>query len=726
MARIKAYQQLEHSECGITCIRIIAKYYGQDIPLSYLREKCDVGRMGISLRDILECTRQLGFRAEALKIQIEDIERMPLPAIMYFDQAHYVVLYKISKDGQRFMIADPARGKIRLARNEFKHHWLNDERCGLTVVLAPMEEFYKKSYSKATNNSWALLSMAHSAIVSHKLTFASVIFLSALTMLADICSPILFQHTIDEGIGNKDIPLIWLLVASQFLMFVGNYVVGNAANIILTKLGLKISIGMLGDYLSKLIRLPISFFDRRLSADFIQKIDDQNRIKNFLVNMPETLFFASLSIVVFSSMLIYYNYVIFIILIVATVLSFTWTKVFLRRRKAIDYSYFSYASENRNNIYELVNGMQEIKINNAHHKRVEIWNDTQKEINRLSIRSAMLNLYINSGTSFIANIKDVAITGICATFVVRGNMTIGEMMTVSYIAGRLSTPFASIVNAVQTVQDASMSYERIDEIMNRKEEDNNKEALTHTDAPIIFENVSFKYPGSYSPFVINDVSFVVPNGKTTAIVGKSGCGKTTLVKLMLAFYKPQKGKIALADIDVNNINSDKWLEECGVVMQNGYIFSGTILNNIALADKEPNKEKVREAARIACIDDFFSSLPMGYATKLGVAGLELSGGQKQRLFIARAIYKNPQFLFLDEATSSLDAGSEAAIVKNLEHYNVGRTVVVVAHRLSTVRNADNIIFMEKGKILEQGTHEELIAKHAAYYNLVKEQLQLEN
>ncbi len=725
MPRITAYQQLEYSDCGITCIRIIAKYYGKEIPLGVLRETCDASRMGISMRDIVRCVRTLGFEAEAVRIDMEAVERMPLPAILYWDQRHFVVLYKMSRDGRRFWIADPSRGKVRMSREEFLRHWRShDDGVGLAVVLDPTDDFYAKHFDK--EDSWwrGLWRLMLRVVADHRWSFAAVTLLTVVAMAADVALPMIFQHTIDDGINGRDVGLVWMLVGSQFLVFLGSYLSNNVVNLLLTRIGLRMSIRMMNEYLGKLIRLPISFFDRKVNSDLIQKLDDQNRIKNFLVSMPETTFFTIINLVVFSAMLVYYSGLVFLVFLAATALSFGWTRLHLRRRKAIDYAYFSYSSENRNNVYELVNGMQEIKVCNAQTTRVAAWNTVQEKINRLSMQSALTNLSINGGNTFLVRMKDILITGICATMVIRGRMTIGEMMTISYIAGRLAGPFSNIIDSVSTVQDAAMSYERIDEIMNRPQADTHKVKAPHEGVDIRFEQVGFKYPGSFSPYVIDDFSVVIPTGKTTAVVGASGCGKTTLVKLMLGFYVPQRGHACVGQTDMADLDRDDWLRHCGVVMQSGYIFSGSILDNIALADEKPDLERARQAARIACIDDFFDGLPMGYHTKLGVAGLELSGGQKQRLFIARAVYKDPQVLFLDEATSSLDANNEAQIVHRLAEYNKGRTVVVAAHRLSTVRHADNIIYMEKGKIVEMGTHEELVARRGAYFRLVKEQLEL--
>lgn len=725
MRRIKAYQQLEHSDCGITCIRIVARYYGKTVPLKMLRELCDAGRMGISLRDIMACTRKLGFHSEAVKIHLADVEQMPLPAVLYWEQRHYVVLYRMSRDRQTFYIADPARGKVRLRREEFMRHWQAHDGSGLAIVMDPTPAFYEKSYPKDTRCGTGLWQMLKAVVNGNRPAFAGVMLLAGLGMVADVATPVLFQRTVDDGISGKDIALVWMLVLGQFAVFLGNYVSGSLADLLLTRLGLRMGMRMMGDYLRKLISLPVSFFDRKVSADLIQKLDDQNRIKNFLLNMPETIFFTTVNLVVFSALLIYYSRVVFAIFLMATVLSFAWTRLHLRRRKAIDYSYFSYSAENRNNVYELVNGMQEIKVNNAQQARVAVWGKVQHKINRLSMRSAYLNLSIESGNQFLSRMKDIAMTGVCATMVIKGGMTMGEMMTIGYIAGRLSGAFSNIVAMPGTLQDASMSYERLDEVLGAPAEP----ARTAVDdgtgrEDISLEGVSFKYPGSYSPYVIDDFSAVIEHGKTTAVVGASGCGKTTLIKLLLGFYAPQKGRIQVGGTRLADADADSWLRQCGVVMQNGYIFSGTILQNIAVAEQEPCLEKAREAARVACIDDFFASLPMGYHTKLGVAGLELSGGQRQRLFIARAVYKNPAVLFLDEATSSLDAGNEASIVANLARYNAGRTVVVAAHRLSTVRHADKIVFMEHGRIAEQGTHDELVARKGAYYKLVKEQLKM--
>lgn len=728
MPRITAYKQLEYSDCGITCIRIIAKYYGKDIPLKTLRSHSDASRIGISLNDIINCTKSIGLDTTPVMVCAKDIFKMPLPAILHWDQNHYVVLYKIDAKKKKFHIADPAQGKVSFSDEDFFNYWLGDNKSGIAVLLAPTQMFYEQKYENSHNSKIGLFKLLKSSLLKYKTKFMYISILTFIAIGADLILPMVFRRTIDEGIGYKDIELVWLLIFGQFGIFLSSYLANNVTQLILTKLGLTISVNLINEYLIKLIKMPISFFDKKVNSDLIQKIDDQNRIKNFLVNMPDTIFFTFINLIVFSSLLIYYNYAIFSIVIFSTILSYSWIVFHSQKRKELDYSYFTYSSINRNNIYELINGMSEIKINNAQQNRVSIWNNIQNKINSLSIKSALLEISIDSGNTLISRIRDLSITGICATLVIQDQMTFGTMMTISYIVGQLTRPISNIMNSITSIQDASISYERLDEIINQEEviSTPHNENFKIPKQDITLKNVSFKYPGSFSPYVIKDLSTSIPYNKVTAIVGASGSGKTTLIKLMLGFYAPQYGEISIGFKNIADINNDLWLKHCGVVMQSGYIFSGTVLENITLSDLTPNIKKAKEAAAIACIDSFIENLPMGYNTKLGINGIELSGGQKQRLHIARAVYKNPSLLFLDEATSSLDANNESNIINNLITYYKNKTVVISAHRLSTVKNADKIIYIENGNIIEEGTHNELLALKGRYYTLVRNQLELDS
>lgn len=719
--KFKSYQQLEHADCGLTCIRMITHYYGKEVSLQTLRKMCDINRLGMSLHDITVCLQALGFETAGVKINVEELRRMPLPAILYWNQNHFVVLYKIARDGQKFYIADPAQGKLTLNRTDFLRHWKADNAFGLASVMEPNDKFKSATFEHEKRNG--LMRLICDVSKRYRKNFFLLILLSGLIIAADIYTPLLFQQTIDDGLSKKNIPLVWLLIGGQFLVFLGQYVANCLSQVGMTYVGLKVHINMVNRYLNQLIKFPISFFDRKVNADLIQKLDDLTRIKSFLVNLPNFTFFTFINLLVYSALLVYYNAWVFLLFIIATSFSFAWTKLFMSKRKEIDYSLTHHNAENRNLIYELINGMTEIKVGNAQSYKVEEWNKVQRKINQLSLRSAFVNLYNASGNDFIERLRDLSITGICATLVVQDQMTLGAMMTISYICGRLAVPFNNIVSMAATIQDANISYERLDEILsNQSQQPSTLLPNKNKGIDIQLCSVSFKYAGSTSPYALRDVSIHIPQGKTTALVGESGCGKTTLIKLLLGFYPPTNGAIYINNLSITNINTDDWLSRCGVVMQKGYIFSDSILHNIALSDEAPDLERVREAARMACIDEYFSSLPMGYNTRIGNCGIELSGGQQQRLLIARAIYKRPGFLVLDEATSSLDAHNESEIMHNLTSFNQGRTVVIAAHRLSTIMNADNIVLLDKGKVVEQGTHCELIARKGAYYQLVQKQM----
>lgn len=720
----KAYQQLEHSDCGITCIRMICHHYGKDITLRQLRSMCDVSRLGISMSDIVGCLRTLQFEVAAVKVTAEEVMRMPLPAILFWNQNHFVVLYRIDSKRRRFHVADPAYGKVSFSESDFLKHWQGTCSTGLAAVMDPTESFVKERSRKHLMNL-GLMRFVADHVRKFQTGFLKVILLTLLTIAADACMPLLFQQTVDSGIARKDIPLIWLLIGSQFLMFAGQYAANCVSHIINVKIGLGMHQQLTARYLLQLIRKPIVFFDRKVNADLIQKLDDLNRIRQFLVSLPSTVFLTLTNLLVFSALLVYYSAGVFGLFLLASLFSFLWTRLFLQHRKELDYAYTSYAADNRNQIYELVHGMTEVRVNHAQEHRVEKWNENQTRLNDLSLRAAFVNLYISCGNTFADRVKDILITGICASLVVKGQMSMGAMMTVSYLCGRLSSPFNELVDMARTVQDAEMSYERLDEVLNEKTALPKGCLKEPANVPmdIYLENVSFKYPGSRSPMVLDHVSLHIPQGTTIALVGESGCGKTSLMKLLMGFYPPTEGRILVNGTPLADVPTDEWLTHCGAVMQNGYIFSGSILENIALADPEPDHHRAQEAASMACMDEFFSMLPMGYHTKIGDNGLELSGGQKQRLLIARAVYKRPSVLFLDEATSSLDAINEKRIVHHLSSFCQGRTVIIAAHRLSTIRHADLIAFFKKGKLIEMGTHDELINKKGKYYNLVCSQME---
>ena len=700
---------------------MIARHYGKKIPLKSLRGLTDIGKMGVSVGDLTGAFAAVGMESAAVKLSPADLYRMPCPAILYWKQSHFVVLYHVDADKKVFHIADPAEGKIKLREQEMDKYWRDEAQHGVAIVAEPGDDWETRTFPKPDLIP-GLVRMISAELKRHKGSFVKIILLSLICMVADLLVPLMMQTTVDRGIALRDVGLVWMLVAGQLAVFLGNAISSNAVQYIMMKLGLALNLDMTRRYLARLIAFPLSFFDRKASSDLIQKIDDQSRIKDFLLQLPQSTFFVILNLLVFSALMIWYNPWLFLFFLTFTAAEIGWTALFLRPRRGIDYAWFSHASENRNQVYELINGMTEIKTGNAQQSRLERWQNTQSEINRLSLKSSLLGMAMGSGQSVIARIKEISITGICATLVIGGKLSFGEMLTVGYIVGRLAGPFHNIISMIGQVQDATISYERLDEVLN---DDTELQGTKQFATPSIeLRGVGFKYPGSASPFVIDGLDLVIPPGKTTAIVGESGCGKTTLIKLMLGFYIPQRGQLLLSGHDVADIDRDQWLAHCAVVMQSGYLFSDTIAANIALGGDDIDMHRVAHAAAIAGLDSFIDTLPMGYATRIGATGMDISGGQKQRLLIARAVYRQPDILFLDEATSSLDATNERLITERLLDMQRGKTMIVAAHRLSTVKNADNILFMRDGRIVEQGSHTQLIDARGEYFRLVENQLEL--
>lgn len=716
------YQQLEFSDCGYACIRMICRHYGWKVAPDYLREISDYNRLGLSIGEVRRTLQLLGFKCEAVKVRINECEFMPLPAILYWDKKHFVVIDRIDSSRGRYRILDPAEGKYTVREKEFAERFISENGFGIALVIEATPQVLKNKREVNRNEKRkGLCKLATKSLWSHKKLFFSILIFTLISLVADISLPFIFQRTIDEGISNKDIHLVWLLVLSQLFIFIGNFVSNSITELLLTKLGIKVGINMLNEYLSKLVRLPMTFYARKVNSDLIQKTEDHNRIRDFLLSVPNSLFFACVSILVFSTLLVIFSPLVFFIFMGFSLLSLLWTSVFLHYRRALDASIVSKTSENRNNLYELIEGIDEIKSNNAQHTRVRIWNELQEKINRLSIKSTFLKLYQAGGNTLLLRMRDIVITGICACMVIEGEMTIGVMMTVSYITGRLSLPFNSFFNSINSIQDASMSYKRIEEIHDMTVDERQLKKIAKW-GELAMDNLSFKYPGAAEAYVLSNVDCVIPRGSITAIAGSSGSGKSTLLKLLMRFYSPQRGDIRISGTSIYDISEDDWSNNIAAVLQNGKIFSGTILSNIALSDETPDKDKAMQAARLACIDDFIGKLPLGLYSRIGRTGLELSGGQQQRILIARALYRNPEILILDEATSAVDAVTEARIMANIfGHFN-GKTLIIAAHRLSTIRNADNILVLDKGKIIESGNHDTLLARNGLYAQLINRQI----
>ena len=720
--------QLESSDCGPACIQMVAAYFGKRLSLSVLKEYCNVTRVGVSLKDVLDGCRRIGLRAVPLQLTVDKLKEMPLPAILYWKQEHFVVLHGVShKKGEVYYhIADPNYGKIKLKESLFTEAWTSNGMEGVAVALEPLPAFFEQKEDEWTLRKWLhSLFSTFSYLKKYKRTLYGTFLLSVLTFGIGFLIPFFLQKVMDEGIGQKDMHWVIVLLAGQLALYIGKQISTASNNYLLYHTGLKVGLDISTRYVWKLVKLPVGLFDTKLGTDFLQRLSDEQTIRSFLTYTASSLLFVVLNLLVYSLVLCYYNIYIFLVFLLFSALSFGLVRWLMYVRKQLNYAIFAGLGKKRNLEHELVYGMLELKINVAHHPFLSRWEKLQKELNKQSLKSLFYESGISTGNLSLATLRDTMITGICAWLVIQETMSVGVMMTITYILGQLSSAFGQMTSYGNTAQDAALAYKRMEDILNETDENDarNNRLPSTVHNGFTLEHVSFKYDGSFNPYVLKDVNIDIPLGKVTAIVGASGSGKTTLLKLLLSFYYPQEGNIYIDGMCMNRVDVDSWRTRCGVVMQDGYIFSGSVAYNMALED-DIDTERLKKAAQIACIDEFIERLPMKYHTKIGKAGMDLSGGQKQRILIARAVYKNPDFIFFDEATSSLDAENERVIMDNLKQFYQDRTVVIIAHRLSTVKDADNIIVLDKGCVAEQGNHRVLTEKQGLYYHLVKNQLEL--
>ena len=675
----------------------------------------------------------IGMHTLCARISISYFAKAPLPCILHWNQNHFVILYKI-KRGKKFYIADPAKGLVKYTLDEFKEHWIStrsdDEDKGVAMFLEPTPAFYANKFedeeSIKEKRSFRFL---FGYIKKYKKYFSQIILGLFVGSLLQLVLPFLTQSIVDIGIKNHNIGFIWLILLGQFMLTVSRTAIDFIRNWLLLHISIRINISLISDFFIKLLKLPMSFFDTKLMGDLMQRMNDHSRVNNFLTQQILSITFAMFSFVIFSVVLLIYNRIIFAIFLVGSVVYGSWIALFMRRRKVLDYELFEQQSINNNKTYEFITSIQEIKLQGCEQRRRWEWEDIQSDLFRVQMKSLKLQQTQEVGSVFINEVKNMVITVVAATSVINGEMSLGMMLAVQYIIGQLNSPVNQLMGFFYTLQDVKISLERINEIHdtdNENHRDGQLYSISNKSDGIRIKNAMFKYDPHAIKNTIEDITIHIPEGKVTAIVGASGSGKTTLVRLMLGYYPVQEGCINIGDTDINSLNKKWWRRQCGVVMQDGVIFSESIARNIAIDDEEIDTERLLKASEIACIKDYIMSLPLKYNTKIGRDGIGLSQGQKQRILIARAVYKNPDYIFLDEATNSLDAKNEHMIVDNLDMFFKGKTVLIVAHRLSTVKNADQIVVLNQGRIAEIGTHESLTAKRGAYYNLVKNQLELDN
>ena len=726
--------QHDSMQCGIACLKMICQNFGKEVSFSFLSNMCSCTNEGTSLLSISETAKKIGLKSICCKLSLSDLSDVQTSCILYWNQNHFVVLYKVKK-GKKFYVADPGKGLVKYNLEEFKSHWIstrsNGEEKGIAMFLEPTPAFYSRKDSKEERKDKNPRSFRFlfGYVKKYKRYFGQIVLGLIVGSLFQLVLPFLTQSIVDVGIKNQNIGFIWLILLGQLMLTFSRTAIDFIRRWLLLHISMRVNISLVSDFFIKLLKLPMSFFDTKLMGDLMQRMNDHSRVNNFLTSQALSVTFAMLTFVVFTVVLLFYNKLIFAIFLAGSLLYGFWMTLFLRRRKVLDYELFEQQAINNNKTYEFITSMQEIKLQDCEQRRRWEWEDTQVDLFNVQMKSLKLQQTQEAGSIFINEVKNIVITVVAAAAVIHGQMTLGMMLAVQYIIGQLNSPVEQLMNFFYSLQDVRISLERINEI-HRAEDENGKNglrtSLTDNNKGIDIEHIMFKYDPHALRKTLDDVTIRIPNGKVTAIVGASGSGKTTLVKLMLGYYPVLEGQVNIGGTDINTLNKKWWRCQCGVVMQDGVIFSESIARNIAVDDSDIDKERLLKAARIACIHDYVMSLPLKYNTKIGRDGVGLSQGQRQRILIARAVYKNPDYIFLYEATNSLDANNERNIVENLDTFYRGKTVVIVAHRLSTVRNADQIVVIDHGKVVETGNHETLTAKRGAYYNLVKNQLELGN
>jgi len=730
-------RQRDAMECGPSCLAMIAEFYGRKPNRDQLRANCALGKAGASLLGISKAAEQLGFHTLGGRLSFEDLSKEGvLPCIAHWRQSHFIVIYRIRQDRHGnwiIYVADPGKGLLTYTREQFTEHWISDisqgKERGIALLFEPTELFYSGKDAVVPEHN--RLGFLWRYLVKYKRFFGQLILGLLLGSVLQLIFPFLTQAIVDTGIGTHDLKFIWLVLIAEMMLLFSRTFIGFIRSKILLHISTRINISLISDFFIKLMKLPMRFFDTKLQGDFLQRIEDHRRVEQFLTSSSLTLLFSFFTFLVFGIVLFVYNWWIFFVFSIGTTLYAIWIILFLKRRRVLDYKYFEQAGTNSNVTLQLLGGMQEIKLQGCEQRKRWEWEDVQAELFKLNLARLNLQQVEGAGSTVINELKNILITVLAASAVIQGSMSLGMMLAVQYIIGQLNSPVEQLIHFIYSWQDVSISLERMSEIHSETNEEDALRTLTHYSGTpqqydLHIEHLFFKYDQNRTEDILSDIHLTIPNNKVTAIVGASGSGKTTLIKLLLGYYEPHSGSIRVGGKSLTEYSLTWWRSQCGAVMQEGYLFSDTIGRNIAISDDEPDLQRIRTAAATANIADYIETLPLAYNTKIGQDGRALSQGQRQRILIARVVYKDPQFVFLDEATNSLDANNERVITERLRKFYRGKTVVVVAHRLSTVCDADQIVVLAAGRIVEVGTHDELTQLRGHYYQLVKNQLELGN
>lgn len=710
-------------DCGPACLKMLTQYFGRNFSIQYLERICNLNRSGVTLLDISEAAEKLGLKTVGVRITTDQLKDVSFPCILHWRENHFVVLFKTPHN--RYFIADPTVGILKLNAEAFNSNWINNasDNRGHALVVEPTNRFYSQSIDEQSSLDWRTI-LNH--LKSYKKLLVQLILALTIGAIIQLILPFLTQAIVDIGIDTENLNFINMLLIAQLVFFIANTGVDFIRSWILLHISTRINISIVTELLIKLSKLPISFYDTRTPGDVLQRVDDERRIESFLTGSALNIAFSAINIVVFSVILSIYNLNIFGVFIASSLIYTFWILRFLEKRKNLDYLKFGYLSKNQDTLIEFINGIKDIKLHNAEKRKRWKWEHIQARLFDFNIKSLTVDQHQQAGAMLINQCRNILITYISARAVLFGELTLGSMLAITFIIGMLNTPIEQFIVFIKAFQSAKISLERLNEIYQEKEEQDDEDSARVGDATnddIFVDRLTFQYPGAGNKPVFKDLTCTLPGGKTTAIVGMSGSGKTTLLKLLLRFYEPENGTILVGNVPLKNLNHESWRENCSAVLQDGYIFSDTVINNITMSE-ECTEERLANAIKIANVGDIVESLPNGLKSRIGQGAKNLSQGQIQRLLIARAVYRDAKYLFLDEATNALDSNNEKAIVENLKVFLKGRTVVVVAHRLSSVKNAENIIVLDKGIIVEQGTHPDLVSKRGYYFKLIENQLEL--